>query len=230
MNHAARHALPAIALLALLAGCKPAATPDAATAAAPDATGSAAATSAPASATDRFAAAAAVNPMTSPRDTVIASMRRMVDAHSYHADMHFEGGKAGTRDSALDFVAPDRFRMTMTGMGTQYIIGNTMYLDMGGHRMQVPAPAATMQQWRDPAKLGEIETTMTVEDQGSDRVGGASAHKYLVRNTQPRPMEMTLWLDDAGLPLQLATHTAMGDVTTRYSRFNDPALTVEAPK
>jgi hypothetical protein len=219
---AARHALSALAALCLLAACKPAAAP----AAAP------AATAAPAAAlpAQPAAAAAAIAAAASPRDAVIAAMHRMVAARSYHADMHLESGKAGTRDTTLDFVAPDRFRMAMAGMGTQYIIGNTMYLDVHGRRIQAPAPAATLQQWRDPGRLAGIEATMTVDDQGSERIDGAAVHKYLVRNDKPTPVEMTLWVDDAGLPRQLATHTAIGSVTTRYSRFDDPTLAVEPPK
>ena len=32
-------------------------------------------------------------------------------------------------NSEIDFVAPDRYRMAMQGLGTQVIIGDTMYME-----------------------------------------------------------------------------------------------------
>ncbi len=217
-------ALLGLALLLGVAACKPS-TPTATDAIAPSMD------SPKASAAERVTAAVdALHPMPIPRDVVMASMRKMTDARSYHADMHIDGSKIGARDSAMDFVAPDRYRIAMAGMGTQLIIGDTMYLDMHGRTLKSPAPAGQMRQWRDPANFDEIAATMTVEDQGRDPVNGTPAHKYLVHNSQPTPVDMTLWINDDGLPLQLATRVAIGNVTTRYSRFNDPALSIEVPQ
>lgn len=225
-----RPTLLAAAMLATLAACKPAAAPDAAANASP-----ADATAAPApagtSAAGRLAAAAdAVNPMTSPREAVVAAMRKFTGVGSYHASMHIEGGPRGPMTNEMDFVAPDRFRMEMAGMGTQMIVGDTMYMDMQGRTMKVPMPAGTLTQWRDPAKLAEAEADMTVDAQGSDPVAGQAAEKYVVRVTRPKPTETTIWIGDAGLPLQIMSHNAMGVATIQYSRFNDPTISIEPPK
>jgi len=220
-----RPALLALALLPILAACKPAAAPDAA------ASADAATTPAQASATDKLAAAAdAMNPATSPREAVVAAMRKFMDVRSYHATMEFDGGPRGPMTNQLDFVAPDRYRMEIAGMGAQYVIGDTMYMQMHGRSMQVPMPQGTVTRWRDPGSLSEAEANMTVDDQGSDSVDGQAATKYVVHVSQPKETTTTLWIGDAGLPLQILAHNAMGDATIKYSRINDPAIVVEPPK
>ena len=223
-----RKTLLAAALLATLAACKPATTSGAAGEAASAPTAS---TPPAASAGDKLAAAAdALNPATSPRETVIAAMRKFTSVRSYHATMHLEGGPRGPMDNAIDFVAPDRFRMEMAGMGTQVIFGDTMYMNMHGRSMKVPMPAGTLTQWRDPAKLAEAEADMAVDAQGSDPVDGQAAEKYLVRVAKPKPTETTLWIGAAGLPLQIATSNPLGRATIKYSRFDDPTIVIEPPK
>ena len=209
-----RRTLLAVALLPVLAACKPAAAPDA--------------TPAPA-ARPEVAAAAAV-PALDARGEVAAAMRKFRDLRRYHAAMHLEGGPRGPIDNAVDFVAPDRYRMEAAGRGAQVIIGDTMYLDINGRAMQVPLPEGTITQWRDPAKLADAQTEMQVDAQGSDAVDGQPAKKYLVRVAKPKPAEITLWIGDGGLPLQIVSHNPLGQATIRYSRFDDPALAIEAPK
>lgn len=218
-----RRTLLAVALLPVLAACKPAATPDtAANASPPDAA------SAPTAANPVAAVAQAMLP--DAKDQVIGAMRKFTGVHSYHAAMHMEGGPRGPIDNAIDFVAPDRYRMQVAGRGSQMIIGNTMYLDINGHAMQVPLPEGTLTQWRDPGKLAEAEANMTVDDQGSDSVDGQSATKYVVHVRQPKQTTTTIWVGDAGLPLQILAHNPLGDATIKYSRFDDPTISIEAPK
>jgi hypothetical protein len=116
-----------LVLLLGLAACKPPA-PAASDAAAPPAMDGAQASNA-----ERVAAAVdAINPMTSSREVVIASMHKLMDARSYHISMQMSGGPKGLMNNEVDFVAPDRFRMQMAGVGTQFIIGDTMYMSMQG--------------------------------------------------------------------------------------------------
>jgi hypothetical protein len=96
--------------------------------------------------------------------------------------------------------------------------------------MKVPLPAGTLTQWRDPARLADAETDMQVDAQGSEAVDGQPAKKYLVRVAKPKPAEITIWIGGNGLPLQIASHNPMGEATIRYSRFDDPTLSIEAPK
>jgi hypothetical protein len=124
--------------------------------------------------------------------------------------------------------------MAMPGMGTQTIIGDTMYMSADGRSMKVPLPAGTLTQWRDPAKFDENAATMTVESQGRDNVDGTPARKYLVHNTRPQPSDVTMWIGDDDLPLQIRiSGSAQGHATTttiRYSRFDDPSLKIDPPQ
>lgn len=211
-----------LACLALaLVACKPSTPADTATpaAAAPAATGSVA---------DKVAA---LNPLSSPEDEVKASMDRFLKAKSFHALMETEG--APGMGTELDFVAPDRYRMKMPS-GTHVIVGDIMYLQADGHSMKVPLPKGTLTQWRDPLKIEENKAGMSVESLGSESVEGQPARKYLVRHTQPQPSEFTFWIGKDDLPLQLRSQgVAQGKpytMTLRYSRFDDPTITIDPPK
>lgn len=222
-----------------LAACKPAATPATAgseTPPAPVATAStppaAAASTGKASTLARIAGD--LNPLSDPKDAIKASMDRFLALRSYHATMDFEGGPGGTMGHhEIDFVAPDRFRMQMP-MGTQVIIGDTMYMQMQGRSMKMPMPKGTLTQWRDPAQLEQSEAGMTVQDQGRDTIEGASARRYQVHHAQPKPTDVTMWINGDGLPVQIQVATPFKGKTmtstTRYSRFNDPTIRVDAPR
>lgn len=174
---------------------------------------------------------ASAGTLAGPKDEVKAAIDKFVAARSYHVTMTHSGAQAMTTEA--DFVAPDRFRMTMP-MGTQYIIGDTMYMTVQGRSMQVPMGKGTMTQWRDPANLAKHEATMTVKALGSEAVGGKPAAKYKVSNTQPQPSTSTMWVGSDGYPLQIRVDSnAQGKpvtTTIRYSRFNDPTIKVEPPQ
>lgn len=167
-----------------------------------------------------------------PREEVNESIAKFAAARSYHADMEIAGATPVT--GQLDFVAPDRYRMSMSGMGEQTIIGDTMHLNIQGQTMQVPLPKGTLSQWRDPARLAENASSMTVTALGSEALDGEAAKKYRVEHTQPRPSTMTLWIGADGYPRQILA-TGQGQAgetvttTIRYSRFNDPDIRIEAP-
>jgi hypothetical protein len=222
-----RPVLLVLALLPILAACKPAA---------PDAVPASATPASPQASTgDKLAAAAdAINPATSPREAVIASMHKFMDARSYHATMTFDGGPRGPMMNQLDFVAPDRFRMDIAGMGSQYVIGDTMYMSMHGRTMPVPMPQGTVTRWRDPANLADAEAALNVDAAGSDSVDGVAARKYVIHHTTPKPGEVTMWIGPDDLPLKMeVSGDANGTMTktvVRYSRFNDPSIVIEPPK
>jgi hypothetical protein len=197
--------------------------------AAPPASAARTATSAPAALV--AATAEAVNPL-SAKDEIGEAMDRFLAVKSYHATMDASTGK-GAMTIEMDFVAPDRYRM-QTPMGTQYVIGDTMYMTAQGRTMKVPLPKGRITGYRDPASFQENKASMTVEALGSDSVDGQAAKKYLLHSTQPRPGESMLWVDGAGYPLKIEVTGDAGGTATRttirYSRFNDPAIRVEPPQ
>lgn len=220
-----------VALVLAVGACEPATAPDAAaTAAAPAATAASPTGTTPAGAAPSAPAMA----LRSDDAAVKAAIANFGQVRSYHAAMHIEGGiGAAMGDHAIDFVAPDRYRI-QTPMGTQVVIGDTMYMDMKGHQMKVPMPKGSISQWRDPARLSESEADMTVRDDGTETLDGMATHKYLVHHGQPNPSNLTLWINGDDLPVQMRIEGLakgkMGTSTIRYSRFNDPTLQIDPPR
>lgn len=220
-------------LLALLVACQPAAD-DAAAAADADASPLATVDDA---VDDAAPAAAAPEPLPDAREAMAAAMARFRELRSFHASMRIEGAAEGTLENEMDFVAPDRYRMRMRGPGmevTQTLVGDTMYMTNAGQTIRMPVPAGMMAKFRDPAWMARQQEGATFESQGRDTIDGQPAHKVLMRQAQPDPAEVTLWLGGDGLPLQAVVRgEADGRPTTttiRYSRFDDPALKVEPPQ
>lgn len=215
-----------------LAACKPATQPATDTVAAAPST-DASSTAAPSVAATAARVAASLNPLPSPKDAIKASMDKFLAARSYHATMEVEGGpRRAMGHNEVDFVAPDRYRMQMA-MGTQVIVGDTMYMQVQGRTMKVPMPAGTLSQWRDPAKLAEAEVGMTVQAQGSDTIDGVSARKYLVHHEQPHPVDVTMWINGDDLPVRIQVRNLMhGKMTSTisYSRFDDPSIRIDPPQ
>lgn len=225
MRYPGRVCIAFAALLALVA-CKPDA-PEAAVPAAFADPDTAAAPSAPA------AAAPAAPPTRSATDAVKAAMDHFRNARTYHARMTMQSAR-GTMVNELDFVAPDRFRMQLQGIGTQTVIGDRMWMDMRGRTMQVPVPPGTSQKWRDPANFEAAKADLAVEALGEEAIDGQPTRKYLTRHTQPKPGEVTLWIGRDDLPVQMRVQADddtgnPATVTVRYSRFNDPAITIDPP-
>jgi len=180
------------------------------------------------------AAAAPVAPAPDPRAEIGAALDRLQAARSFHATMRIEGGAQGLVLNEVDYVAPDRFRIRMADVGTQTIVGDAMYLSMGGRTSRVPMPAGTLERWRDPARIAGNEATMTVQALGEDRIGTEPARKYLVHHAQPQPVDVLLWIGGNGLPAQLQVSSTMQghpvSTTIRYTRFDDPAIRIEPPQ
>lgn len=211
-----RRTLAAVALLPVLAACTR--EPPASAAGAPAAAAPPAAMRAPAD----------------PRAEVQAAMDRFLAARSFHATMRLKGGAQGLAITDADFVAPDRYRITIPNLGTQTIIGDTMYMSAHGRTMRLPVPAGTLTQWRDPARIEGNLAAVRVEALGADSVGGAPARKYAVHHAQPRPIDVLLWVGGDGLPLQVQVDSQMQghpvQSSVRYSRYDDPSITIEAPR
>ena len=169
------------------------------------------------------------------RDAVLAAMRKFAALKRYHATMTVverPGAKPVT--SEMDFVAPDRFRVTMPGTGNQVVIGDTMYMQAKGRTMQVPLPAGTLAKWRDPASLAAAADGMSAEEAGRAMVAGQPSRKYIVRQTKPVKAESTLWIGPKDLPIRIETGPGAdgksGQVSIRYARYDDPTITIEPPR
>lgn len=164
----------------------------------------------------------------SPRDDVVQATSRLAAADSYviHVDTP-QAGAAGQIE--MQYVAPDRYRMVIPGAPAQTIIGNQVYMEMAGRTMRVPLPARTLDQMRSQAHIRETQDNARIEAAGSEVLDGIPAAKYLIVHPDQPDAEVTLWVNGDGWPLQMRVDGSDGQVTMRYSRFNDPTLVIQAP-
>ncbi|KRA46355.1 hypothetical protein [Pseudoxanthomonas sp. Root630] len=163
---------------------------------------------------------------------VKASMHRFLDARSFHARMEMDG--AHPMSSEMDYVAPDRYRITLPS-GTQTVIGNTLYMEINGRSTRVPLPPETLAPWRDPLKLQQAQQGLSADFLGEAEVDGVAARHYRVRNTVPEPVEFEYWIGTGSLPLRLR-HAGTDNegraytVVQTYSRYDDPAIAIDIPE
>lgn len=216
-----RNASLALAVLALAGGCgrgEPAAA-DAA-----DAPGSAGIAESLGKAVTE-----AVTP-SSARQRLERTMTAMAGLESFQMDVVSAGPSlpaAASMSMKMEFVAPDRYRIT-TPMGTHVVIGNTSYMAMGGGKPVVMQLDDKFEP--DVADLGMDDST-TVEDLGSDSVDGQRATKYLVRDADPNATALHLWVGADDRLLQLRSAEPDGTNTTvRYSRYNDSSIRIDPPQ
>jgi len=165
------------------------------------------------------------------KEDVHAAMQKFIALKSYHATLTSTSPKAMTTE--LDFVTPDRYRIAMQ-MGTQVIIGDSMYMQMQGRSMQVPLPKGTLTQWRDPANLRSNEASATITALGPGVIDGKPASKYRISNAETPDTTSVLWINADGYPVKIDVDgSAEGKAYTasiHYSRFNDPAIRIDVPK
>lgn len=181
------------------------------------------------------ATAPAAAAQASANDVMRDVFERFKALRSFHATMRIEGGPQGAIDNEIDFVAPDRYRMTMQAQGmevTQVRIGNEVTMSMGGRTMKTTIPEGN-----DPGRwheqFEEHLDTMSAEPRGSESLDGVSTRRYLVTQTQPEPSEVLVWIDGEDRVRQARIESVVeGDpitTTIRYSRFDDPSIRIEAP-
>jgi hypothetical protein len=180
------------------------------------------------------AAAPPTPPVVPARDAVRdvkASMQRFLAARRFHARMQVEGARPMTGE--MDYVAPDRYRIALPG-GTQTVIGNVLYMQVDGRRTQVPLPPETLAPWRDPLAFQQAGQGLSAEHVGNDTIAGHPARRYRVRHDDPEAVAFDYWIGPGGLPLQLR-HSGRDDegraytVLLTYSRYDDPAISIDAP-
>lgn len=172
----------------------------------------------------------AVVPQADPAQAVLAASQRFAALRSFHAELEVLGTPQPVR-SAMDFVAPDRFRV-QTAAGAQTIIGDTMFLQADGAIRQVPTPPGLLEQWRTPLPADVAPAALQAEDLGSQTLDGVQTRRYRLRGAGPGE-RLEYWVDGQGLPRQIlrsgSSNGKVFQLRLRYSRFNDPSLRIELP-
>jgi len=175
---------------------------------------------------------AAVAAWAGPKEDMKALSVKFLALRSYHVSMVHSDKRAPKVE--MDFVAPDRYRMQMP-MGTQYVIGDIMYMTIDGRTMRVPMPKGTVSQWREIDRCFREIDKMRIEALGAETLNGKPTKKYRMTQTTGNPPITTLiWVGPDSYPVKIETTGSAGRIanttTIFYSRFNDPAIRINAPK
>lgn len=167
-----------------------------------------------------------------PKEEMKALSAKFLALRSYHVTMVNSDTRMPKMET--DFVAPDRYRMQMP-MGTQVVIGDTMYMSIDGRTMRVPMPKGTMTQWRESDRAFREVDKAQIEALGAELVDGKPTKKYrMTQATGNTPTTTLIWAGHNGYPVKLETTGTAGKrtstMTILYSRFNDPAIKIDVPK
>ncbi len=166
-----------------------------------------------------------------PKEDMKAMSLKFLALRSYHVTMENSDKRVPKMD--MDFVAPNRYRMRMP-MGTQVVIGDTMYMTMDGRTMKIPMPKGTMTQWRESDRAFREIDQMQIEALGMEAVNGKPARKYRMSQGGKTPTTSLIWVGMDGFPAKMQTtgsaNKRADTMTIHYSRFNDPTIKIEAPK
>jgi hypothetical protein len=154
-----------------------------------------------------------------PLDVMTKAMRSQLDAKSYRAHVTSSLGDGTNNAMVIEYVAPDRYRMTSDvqvggkGMKQEFVIvGGGTYMKMpNGGWVKSPVDASgIVKAFRDPKMLDELAKTADVKFVGAETLDGTPMLVY--QYTQNNPMGMKLkstaktWLSVAdGLPRKTET-------------------------
>ena len=169
-----------------------------------------------------------------PKDEVNAAYTHFLAMKSFRADIDTTTGKFKAA-SSVEFVAPDRYRVTNPGQPASLIIGNTMYISMNGNQMKIPMPGlkAMIAQYRNPDMLKELAGDAVVESLGNEVLNKQATKKYRYTMTKPIASSNIMWVATNGDILQLDTSGTMNKkpfhTVIQYSLYNSPAIRIMSP-
>ena len=140
-----------------------------------------------------------------PLDVMTRAMRAQLDAKSYRAHVTSSMADSTASKMVIEYVAPDRYRMTVEGQGggdgggagknfkMEYVIvgGATYMKTPGSGWVKSPVDASSIiKGFRDPKMLDELTKTADVKLVGPDTLDGAPMLVY--QYSQNNPMGLNL--------------------------------------
>ena len=166
------------------------------------------------------------------REEVDAAIAKFAGARSFSAAM--DTGGTRVLNSRTDFIAPDRYRMTLPDGRVQVVVDGTMYVEGEDGVRSVRIPPEVLARWRERTRITGLGDGMQATDLGEDVIDGASTRKYGISRPGTDGSTMTMWIGVDGYPLQVRAPGVVDGqpvtTTIRYSRFNDPTLAIAPPR
>ena len=141
---------------------------------------------------------------------------------SWHADEHMPNGQT----VAVDFVAPDRWRIEPMPNMTELVIGSDVYMVRNGHAMKLPMGGAMVQQMTQNVGFSvQQDVKQSARDLGIETLDGESVHVY---SYTTHGIPVTLYVGANSLPVQSVVHDKRGTIRIKYSQYNAP-ISIKAP-
>ncbi|WP_146907309.1 hypothetical protein [Arenimonas daejeonensis] len=163
-----------------------------------------------------------------------AAYEKFIAATSFRATM--TDLETGRTVNQIEFVAPDRFAITIEGGMRQVVIGRTMHMNIGGRTMSMPLPEQiNPSQYRNQKALDDLTQDIVVTRRPDSSEAGEPASVFHFASTADgKPTETLTWVSKAsGLPIQIQTNGGDGSKNYRYQiryrDFNDPSIVISAP-
>ena len=156
-------------------------------------------------------------------DDVVSCQAAFREAKSWHADEHLSNGKT----VAVDYSAPERWRIQAAPTMTELVIGKDIYMVRNGRATKMPFGGAlvlrTIERFRLPADDDEMKKT--VRDLGNQELNGQTVHVYAYT---VGGVQETLYVGTDSLPVQAVIEDKGKTTTISYSKFNE-SLSIEVP-
>ena len=166
----------------------------------------------------------------SPAAEVSAAMARLAAKRTYRIAVTMLGPPSPEAPTAIDFTAPDRYRVLRGNRVLRYAIGDTyLQVDGEGRHTRVALSPGRTSDFADPARLRPLAPGRRVVALGTERLAAGDAYRYAIDAVAPHTPSALLWIGTDGLPLQLRTEVSGAPVLLRYQRFDDPGLRFDAP-
>jgi hypothetical protein len=145
-----------------------------------------------------------------------AVMSNFAAAKSYHVTEALPGGRTVT----IDYVAPDRWRISPTPNITELLIGNDVYMVRNGKTTHLPIPGGMLRATIDQLK-GSLPSDVksTARDLGMQTLDGQAVHVYSYTS---HGATVTLFVGSNHLPVRNVVKASNGTTTITYSQYNAP--------
>jgi hypothetical protein len=143
---------------------------------------------------------------------------------SWHGEEHLSNGTIVT----VDFVAPDRYRITLPQM-TEVLIGGNLYMVRDGKTVPMPPMmGGRVQGMLQSYRVAPLQNVIksSIKDLGMETIDNQPTHAYSFNSTDGDSVKLNLGSDH--LPVQSISNTPKGTVTITYSGYNSP-ISIDAP-
>jgi outer membrane lipoprotein-sorting protein len=160
-----------------------------------------------------------------------AAFQKNLSAKTYRATM--TDLATGKQVSTVEFQAPDRYRIQVSGGPTSVIANGSMYMQVNGQSMKVPLPAGTLEKFRSDAAWKQMEKDTLIRESAPGTVGAEPARKFHWITSGAHPSTGDAWVGiKSGYVLQVETTDAAGSrkgaVRVHYGDFNS-AISIAPP-